>query len=74
MQPLLTQMDGYKVTVQPTVEGGTIIETVVDYNTLDFTMFPGKQQTHYATSVDYASNTPKEQVIVDMGTRGFVCN
>lgn len=74
MQPLLTQMDGYKVTVQPTVEGGTIIETVVDYNTLDFTMFPGKQQTHYATSVDYASNTPKDQVIVDMGTRGFVCN
>ena len=74
MQPLLTQMDGYKVTVQPTIEGGTIIETVVDYNTLDFTMFPGKQQTHYATSVDYASNTPKEQVIVDMGTRGFVCN
>ena len=73
MQPLLTQMDGYKVTVRPTNEGGTVIETVVDYDRLDFTMFPGKQQTHYATSVDYASNTPKDQVIVDMGTRGFTC-
>ena len=73
IQPLLHQMNGYKVSVKPTVEGGTVIETVVDYDTLDFTMFPGKQQTHYATSVDYASNTPKDQVIADMGTRGFTC-
>lgn len=74
LQPLLVQMDGYKVTVQPTVEGGTIIVADVDYKKLDFTMFPQKNQTHYSTSVDYASNTPKEQVLPDMATRGFVCN
>ena len=73
LQPLLHQMDGYKLSVRPTVEGGIVIEAVVDYDTLDFTMFPEKQQTHYATSVDYAANTPKDQVIVDMGTRGFTC-
>lgn len=73
MQPLLHQMDGYKLSVRPTIEGGTVIEAVVDYNTLDFTMFPEKQQTHYATSVDYASNTPKEQVLPDMAMRGFTC-
>lgn len=73
LQPLLHQMDGYKLSVRPTVEGGTVIEAVVDYDNLDFTMFPEKQQTHYATSVDYAANTPKDQVIVDMGTRGFTC-
>ena len=74
LQPLLVQMDGYKVTVQPTVEGGTIIVADVDYKKLDFTMFPQKNQTHYSTSVDYAFNTPKEQVLPDMATKGFVCN
>ena len=73
LQPLLVQMEGYKVTVQPTTEGGTIVVADVDYDKLDFTMFPQKNQTHYSTSVDYASNTPKEQVIPDMGTRGFTC-
>ena len=67
-------MDGYGVTIEPTVEGGTKITTTANYNKLDFTVFPQKNQTHFTTSVDYASNTPKEQVIVDMGTRGFVCN
>ena len=73
MQPLLVQMAGYEVTVKPTTEGGTVIVADVNYDKLDFTMFPQKNQTHYATSVDYAAGTPKEQVIPDMGTRGFVC-
>lgn len=73
IQPLLVQMDGYGVTIEPTVEGGTKIVATVDYNKLDFTMFPQKNQTHYSTSVDYASNTPKEQVLPDMATRGFTC-
>ena len=73
MQPLLVQIAGYEVTVKPTTEGGTVIVADVNYDKLDFTMFPQKNQTHYATSVDYAAGTPKEQVIPDMGTRGFVC-
>lgn len=73
LQPLLVQIPGYEVTVKPTVEGGTVIVADVDYDQLDFTMFPQKNQTHYSTSVDYASNTPIEQVIPDMGTRGFTC-
>lgn len=73
IQPLLVQMDGYGVTIEPTVEGGTKITTTADYSKLDFTVFPQKNQTHFTTSVDYASNTPKEQVLPDMATRGYVC-
>ena len=73
VQPLLVQMDGYEVTIEPTVEGGTKITTTANYNKLDFTVFPQKNQTHFTTSVDYASNTPKEQVLPDMATRGYVC-
>ena len=73
IQPLLVQMSGYEVTIEPTVEGGTKITTTADYSKLDFTMFPQKNQTHFTTSVDYASNTPKEQVLPDMATRGYIC-
>lgn len=73
LQPLLTQVNGYKVSIKQTLTGGTEIVADVNYDLLDFTTFPQKQQTHYSTSVDYASNTPKDQVIIDMGTRGFTC-
>lgn len=73
VQPLLVDMEGYKVTIQPTQESGTLITTTVDYDKLDFTMFPQKNQTHFTTSVDYASSTPKEQVLPDMETRGYIC-
>ncbi len=73
IQPLLIQIEGYGVTIQPTTEGGTQIVTTADYDSLDFTIFPQKNQTHFTTSVDYATNTPKEQVLPDMATRGYIC-
>lgn len=73
IQPLLVQMDGYRVTIQPTPEAGTLITTDVDYDKLDFTMFPEKNQVHFTTSVDYAANTPKAQVIPDVESKGYVC-
>lgn len=73
VQQLVTEMEGYSATVQPTAEGGILILANVDYDKLDFTMFPQKNQTHFSTSVEYASRTPKNQVILDLETRGFVC-
>ena len=73
VEPLLVQMEGYEVTVQPTQEGGTVIKTNINYDKLDFTMFPQKNQVHFTTSVDYAANTPKTQVLPDVEKRGYVC-
>ena len=56
-----------------TPEGGTVIKTNINYDKLDFTMFPQKNQVHFTTSVDYAANTPKTQVLPDVEKRGYVC-
>lgn len=74
LQPLLTQINGYKVSVQPTTVGGIKIVTDVEYKLIDLTIFPATHKNHYSTSVDYVINTPKEDVIKDMESyRGFVC-
>ncbi len=73
LQPTAVQIGGYSVNIKPTVEGGITIVTDTDYSKIDLTMFPQKNQTFYQTSVDYASNTPKEQVLPDMVTKGYTC-
>ena len=85
MPPAVTTTEKLEMTGEPVTisniekkvreEFDTLSEKIknVDYDKLDFTMFPQKNQTHFSTSVEYASRTPKNQVILDLETRGFVC-
>ena len=71
-QAFLNQLDGYQISVNP-INNGLIVTVNVNYNLLDVTLLPEKQQTHFSTKVDYAIDTPYEKIKQDMASQNYIC-
>jgi hypothetical protein len=69
---MVTNVPGYTINV--TNDGTSVFAKVtVDYTTIDMTTFPEYQQTHYTTSIDYASGTSLEAIKADMISKNYTC-